>query len=149
MLDDSVEQRRALEERLREQPEKWVHHVADLDLAETADALELDRPIGLDARLERVRALWDIDLPVSVFSLYERRLTPRYPYQAIPLSYLNTPLGGWTLWGEIDLLQWSHSAAPGRAGSTSGSTTFPSANLCWSQSRLERASYPALREALR
>lgn len=104
--------RQRMEEQLLRGPDKWVHHVADLDQGEEVRTLELDRPIRLRDRLQRVSAVVGFKVPPPFF-LAERTLTPRAPYQASPLSYLNAKGDSWNLWAEDDRLEWAEFGAAG------------------------------------
>jgi hypothetical protein len=86
----------------------WTYHAANLaDDSKEACSIKLDRPVGLAKRLETVRNLINFPtLPPVVFSNFERILTPRQPYQASPVSYLNALGDSWTLWGESNSLEW-------------------------------------------
>ena len=46
------------------------------------------------------------------FQLPERTLTPRAPYQASPLSYLNAASSSWSLYAETDRLEWAEFSNP-------------------------------------
>jgi hypothetical protein len=87
----------------------WTYHAANLaDNSKEVCSIKLDRPVGLAKRLETVRDLINFPtLPPVVFSNFERILTPRQPYQASPVSYLNAMGSSWTLWGETNSLEWA------------------------------------------
>src|SRR5438105_8013170 len=112
------EQRRRLEaELLREEDKRWVHHVADLDRGERVLTVVSERPTLRRARLDRIADLDSTIMRSGIeFQLFERRLTPRAPYQATPLSYLNAMGRSWSLWGSEDRLEWYEFAPDRRYG---------------------------------
>ncbi|MBE7503635.1 MAG: hypothetical protein HS113_25765 [Verrucomicrobiales bacterium] len=97
----------------------WVHHVAALERKARVHTTELDRPIELASRYAAIK---DIAVAIrasslGIFALPERRLTPRAPYQAAPLSYLNAWGRSWSLWCEANRLEWAEfGAADARSG---------------------------------
>lgn len=112
-------ERADLDRTLLREVDGWTYHVANLDQDAELQLQTFDHlhgPPGLGLRFD---ALQDVlgesvtEVTIGVFTAPERLLTPRRPYQAAPLSYLNA-LNGWHLSGEFDQLQWTGdpSAAP-------------------------------------
>lgn len=91
-----------------EDKKRWVHHVADLEGGDgKVHTLELDRPISAIPRVERVKQVaGQLGSPSFFLETFERKLTPRTPYQESPLSYLNAWANSWALAGDGDSLSW-------------------------------------------
>jgi hypothetical protein len=104
---------------LRRDPEAWAHHVVDLDAGGEVSTLELDHPIGPEQRL-RTLSHTGIDiarLPPGIFTFPERSLTPRAPFWASPMSYLEAFGRSWSLFADVDRLEWAEfGAADARSG---------------------------------
>jgi hypothetical protein len=98
----------------------WAYHATVLgEESGEVRTLNLDRPVALEKRIELVKDLSQSlgVLPPIVFTLFERYLSPREPYQSSPLSYLNAYGRSWSLWAENDRLEWAEFGAPdGRSG---------------------------------
>jgi hypothetical protein len=111
------EERRRLQAKLlREEDKQWVHHVADLERGDRVLTVVGDRPLTTLARFDRVTDLVSVKLRRGSLGLYERRLTPRAPYEQSPLSYLNAMGRSWSLWAEDDRLEWSEDQLDRRYG---------------------------------
>jgi hypothetical protein len=93
-------------------PEKWIHHVADLDQKGSVRSSESARPISTADRLKQLDEVIKIKAPVPIFDLTERTLTAQAPYLASPLSYLDALGRSWSLAAENNSLEWAEFGAP-------------------------------------
>jgi hypothetical protein len=98
----------------------WNYHATNL--SENADkvyTLNLDRPVGLKKRLDVMKDFTSLPhFPPPGFPLIERYLSPQQPYQASPLSYLNSFGRSWSLICENNVLEWAEFSTVGmRSGS--------------------------------
>src|SRR4029453_17649135 len=85
----------------RDAGKQWVHQAANLHHGDGVLIATYDRPILIPHGMAGVSgpappALLD----PNRFQLPERTLTPRAPYQASPLSYLNAASSSWSLYAE-------------------------------------------------
>lgn len=104
----------------------WVHHVAAPERKKKVHTTELARPIGLASRYAAIKAIagrYGPDL-AGLFAVPERRLTPRAPYQSAPLSYLNAWGRSWSLWCEVNRLEWAEFSGPDAPDARSGILEF-------------------------
>src|SRR5215831_17232456 len=98
---------------LRLQREKsWVLHSADLRREGKVVSETRDRPVTVRDRKRLLTDLGDFRIRAWLLDTPERRLTPRRPYEASPLSYLNAIGSSWSLWAEGDRLEWAELGAP-------------------------------------
>ncbi|KAK3989409.1 hypothetical protein QBC44DRAFT_327701 [Cladorrhinum sp. PSN332] len=90
----------------------WAYHATNhIDKPSDVRGIKLARPVGAAKRLEILKGLIripGIDFDPGSFFRNQRYLSPRYPYQATPLSYINASGRGWNLWGETNSLQYFH-----------------------------------------
>jgi hypothetical protein len=97
----------------QEADKKWVHHAADLEREEEVRSQIYDGPVALLKRVDAVAAISPGHrFDPSVFQVFERLLTPRSPYQSSPLSYMNAMSRSWSLWAEVDRLEWAELSRP-------------------------------------
>lgn len=101
--------------RMRE-PDGWTHHVLDLDGDTEIRTTVLDRPLGKTDRARAVKAVvgnrTTLSADAAAVSDGVRQLSPRQPYQASPLSYLEATGRCWTVLGEGNRLEWFEFGAP-------------------------------------
>lgn len=115
---ETMDQRRA-EWLVEEENAGWTLHTADLrgDTDIRTHSVELDRLPALSVRSGALVSLGATLERPSVLRLPERYLSPRYPYQGTPMSYLNVyGAGGWSLFAEDDRLEWADFGGPFGAG---------------------------------
>jgi hypothetical protein len=97
----------------RDADKQWVHQAANLDHGDGVLTATHERPILIPQRMAVVSALATTALlDANRFQLPERTLTPRAPYQASPLSYLNAASSSWSLYAETDRLEWAEFSNP-------------------------------------
>jgi hypothetical protein len=97
----------------RDADKQWVHQAANLHHGDDVLTATQDRPILIPQRMAMVSGLATTALlDANRFQLPERTLTPRAPYQASPLSYLNAASSSWSLYAETDRLEWAEFSNP-------------------------------------
>jgi hypothetical protein len=84
----------------------WVHHVVDVDTAEVITT-PLDRPLAPLSRAQRLSRLGHRFDPAPWPWGPRYRLSPRSPYQAVPLNWLSTYDANITIPDGEDLTHWS------------------------------------------
>jgi hypothetical protein len=97
----------------RDADKKWVHQATNLHHDTDVQVATYDRPIPVLQRMAVVSGYTTTaTLEPNRFQLPERTLTPRAPYQASPLSYLNAASSSWSLYAEANMLEWAEFSNP-------------------------------------